>query len=123
MGIYHTEMKKDLRLRIVDFIGHLLFALLLPGPWWSQYLPELVGPVLLVHGIISGRILPRDHPLIQIQNFLHTIYVPVLILITAMFFDLRVLHIWMYVLQYTVHIVWDQFTHELEWQKRSLWRI
>jgi len=121
--MYRTEMKKDLKLRIVDFIGHLIFALLLPGPWWSQYLPELVGPILLVHGLRTDRILPRDHPLIQIQNFLHTVYVPLLLILTSFVFDIHVLYIWRFVLQYTVHIIWDQFTHELEWQKRSLWRI
>jgi hypothetical protein len=116
---FRKEMWEDLPLRIADFIGHALMAWLIPGPFWSQYLPELVGPICLIHGLRTNKIMSQSNPLIKIQNFLHTIY-PVLGLVVLALVLSSEKVLWMSI-QYFSHILWDQCTHEKAWQKRSLW--
>src|ERR1700752_1562771 len=113
---------KDIPLRIIDFIGHCTFALILPGKWFWQFIPDMFipfcigysvwvygyNPIMPVEKISGGSLFLKMHQLF------HTIYLPVIVI--ALFG-------WQAGLQCLVHIAWDQVTHREGWQRKSLWRV
>jgi hypothetical protein len=102
--------------RVVDLVGHCTFALLLPGKWYWQFAPDSIFVIcMLISWIKTDRITPpeislKGTVLLRLHRFSHTIYFPVLMLMFG----------WKPALQSLVHVIWDQWTHQEIWQRRSL---
>jgi len=106
-------------LRIIDLIGHCMFAILLPGKWWYQFIPDAMFVLCMMISIVKTKKLTppefsmKNSTLLKLHQFSHTIYLPVLTLFIG----------WRLCLHCLVHVIWDQYTHQESWQKRSLWKI
>lgn len=112
----------DKKWRIIDFIGHCTFALILPGHFYWQFLPDIFIPFCIIYSIVWNGYKPIEplekvssgSVLLKLHQSLHTIYAPVII---------GLLCGWNPFIQCLVHVVWDQLTHKEKWQRKSLWKI
>jgi hypothetical protein len=119
---FRTSLKKDIPLRIVDLIGHVCFAIILPGHWWFQFLPDVFIPMLLLHSILTNELMYEKTGALLWHKFLHTIYGPIFLGCFGAIWSTPKIGA-MIGVQGLVHVIWDQLTHEQEYQKRSLWKI
>lgn len=123
-------MKSDWKWRSVDLIGHMILALVLPGKWWFQFLPDILVPVLFMHGWITGRLITsKDNFVLRVllltHKNIHSVLMPVCFILGA-FIGYTVSHSTKVVglligCQWLGHIIWDGFTHKLDWQKKAIW--
>jgi len=105
---------------LADTVGHVMLAVLLPGRWWFQVLPDGLLPVALFLSLRSDRFLPEGATLLIVHRLLHTIW-PVLALLGLMALSHSEV-IGFMALQWFAHVLWDQFTHpEADFRKDLLW--
>jgi hypothetical protein len=100
--------------RLPDAALHVLAALLAPGPWWVQYLPDLLLPALWGHGAATGRFLPADSVLLRALRAAHlrgawaaagvAVYVALALALPVLVLP-----------QVAVHLLIDLLTHEEGW--------
>lgn len=96
----------------LDLAGHILWAVLLPGHWWYQFLPDVLLPYTFIRSLVSDRLLPEKDAGLFLHKFFHTIW-PALFLV-ASFPAVGA--------QWVTHIIQDQFTHpEPEFRRSLLW--
>lgn len=68
---FRAAYAADLPRRATDVAAHAVLAALLPGPWWLQYVPDALVPVLWLHGMATGRFLRASHPALRAHRALH----------------------------------------------------
>lgn len=102
---------RNLRTRALDLALHIVCAVILPGSWWMQFVPDLVLPVLWGHGMVTDRFLPVGHPLLRVHRVLHLRHMHSLYLFLAAVFLLPAL-----ALHLAAHAFIDLFTHGEPWQ-------
>jgi hypothetical protein len=69
---FRETYKSDASMRVVDAIGHLGLALLLPGHWWFAYLPDVMLPFVFGVSLAKNKLLDKDNPFLRIHKFLHS---------------------------------------------------
>jgi len=113
-------MRDRLTVSIVDVCGHVCFAVLLPGPFWLQVLPDAFLPGLAFWSLKTDRLAPRGATIVHLHRVLHTLMLP--IALTAFWLATQRPIYGSAALQWTAHVIWDQFTHpEAEFKKGLLW--
>ena len=68
---FRTAWVADLPWRAIDLSAHIVLALLLPGPWWLQWLPDVMLPVLWVSSWASNAWLPDGDWRLEAHRALH----------------------------------------------------
>lgn len=107
----------------LDIVMHAVAAFLwLPGPWWFQYLPDAVLPVLWLRSMATNRMAGDDDLWLQLHRMLH---------VKARYFHTGVLLWWLLALasgaaldvnifvlplHVAVHKAIDWITHGEGWQ-------
>jgi len=97
--------------RVLDFACHVTLALILPGHWWYQFLPDFLVTPIFLYGWITGRLLNEKNPVLRVHKFLHTVW-PAFIAIP---FSLSL------AVQWALHLVVDLYTHPEPEFKKELW--
>lgn len=109
----------DLKWRVVDVIGHAVLVFFLPGPWWLQWLPDMLLPVLWIHGMVTNRFLPPHSELINSHRSLHDPAVPLVLLWVGGVVHAQTLLILWVGLHWAGHVLWDRLTHQ-DWERLGL---
>jgi len=114
MTSFRAAYRADIRMRLLDAILHLGAALLVAGPWWFQYVPDLVLPALWLRGMLTNRFEPPDSWLLQLHQSLHLrspheAITFLWLFACALLNPLLALHI-------ALHAAIDLCTHSEEWQ-------
>ena len=68
---FRALYREDAPLRVLDVLAHALLALLLPGPFWAQYLPDLAVAVIFVRSWRLDAMLPEDDVWLRVHRALH----------------------------------------------------
>lgn len=104
-------------LGVVDFVLHALAAWLLPGPWWWQWLPDMVMPVLWLHGMATNRMVDDDNWLLQVHRMLH-VRPPAVLLGVILWVGTAgyVAASGALLANIAAHIIIDRLTHDERWQ-------
>lgn len=79
---FRTLYRRDLQVRLIDLALHLTAAVMLPGPWYLQWVPDVLVVPLWLHGMWTGRMLPEDSAVVRAHHVLHSWIVPALLLLT-----------------------------------------
>jgi hypothetical protein len=111
---FRSAYRADLPLRAVDLGLHVVAAVLLPGPWWCQWLPDAVLPLLWLRGMAINEFDTDASSLLRLHRGLHLrgLCWPLGVLFCAC--GGLVLGPWL-VAQWATHAVIDLFTHRGEW--------
>ena len=107
------------RYSALDFVLHLGLALAIPGPWWFQYVPDMMLPFIFTHSLMIDGLLPETTIVVKMHKYFHTLW-PVLILsiLAGMMFDVQIALLGIH---WGCHILVDQFTHpQKEFRKELL---
>jgi hypothetical protein len=100
------------KIGLIDIVLHSIAGLLI-GKWWLQWIPDILLPVLLVHGFVTNRLM-TPNIITRAYRLMHTIWIPVVLLMMSFVAPTGLLGI-----HWFVHVVIDQFTHpEPQFQKR-----
>jgi len=107
---------------LVDFMLHVAAAWWLPGPWWFQWLPDVLMPVLWLRSVVTDRMAAEDSSLLAWHRMLHIRdrYFHS----AAVFWWLATLAAWqllgvhwaVLIVHVVVHAAIDRMTHEKGWQ-------
>lgn len=61
----------DLGNRVPDLVLHSAAAMLLPGPWWLQWCPDVALPALWLRSVLSDKMAPEGSRVLQLHRLLH----------------------------------------------------
>lgn len=112
MGSSGFRSRWTIGLSLIDLVCHVTLSLILPGPFWFQFLPDLLVLPLWLHGYLTDRMLPATNPFIIAHRSLHSIW-PIVLLISVAIFtpvDTSTL-IALAGLHWAAHLLVDLFTH------------
>lgn len=119
---FRQLVKRGLWIRVIDFVGHLLLGFLLNSILF-QFVPDVLLPIIWIKSWKTDKLLPEQDSLIQIHKLLHTIYMPVGLLMVCPFLGENKQTVFWLSVQWITHVVWDQVTHPEKEFAKSLWRI
>lgn len=108
----------DWKMRVIDAFAHLTFALILPGPVYLTWLPDIAIPALFIASMVSNRFLPGDFWLLRVHRFLHFrkrigIGISTLILCSLLSWHfINATFGYGLLLHYLAHILVDELTHD-----------
>lgn len=112
---------------LLDVIGHIVLALILPGLWWLQFTPDIFVPIIWIYSFCTDRFLPINSFLVSQHRALHSIF-PVVTFVVLAFWAFshgettQSLATCCAAIQWLCHILWDQYTHRASpFQKRLLY--
>lgn len=121
---FRSEMKLDFNWRVIDLIGHIVLALTLPGKWWFQFLPDIVVPFIMVHGLVTNRLLKENNFILMYHRWLHSVLLAFGFLLGSYLFGYlqsgRTIGLFIGC-HWLGHVIWDGFTHKREWHKKGIW--
>lgn len=111
---FRAAYRADRPWRLLDAGLHLVAALLLPGPFWLQYVPDICVGVVWWRSWQSGKFLPEADRALVLHRWLHlrgaTVGGAALLgLLVGLAGPVCVLH-------YVVHLAIDRLTHGKAWQ-------
>lgn len=64
---------QDLWARLGDAVLHVCAAIVLPGPWYLQWGPDLMVVFLWTHGMCTDKLLPQTHWALAVHRGLHSL--------------------------------------------------
>ena|SRR5208337_4526394 len=106
--------------RLIDILGHVALGILLPGPFWFQFLPDSCLLILFPASWFHDRLLSEKHAIVFLHKLLHTVTFPAAILAFA--FILQDAVLLMLAVQWLAHVGWDAITHSGSvFAKNLLW--
>jgi hypothetical protein len=124
---FRDSWKKDWKTRWIDNLCHIAFAVLIPGPWWFQFLPDAMVPVMFAISWKRDRFLQSQHTgdvhwMVAISKDLHNVLVPYCLLFVIALLLLKGnmeeevrITCWL-CLHWSGHLLIDAFTHR-KWKK------
>lgn len=68
---FRTSYAHTLPARALDLAAHVTAAIVLPGAWWLQFLPDMVLPLLWTRSMVTGRFAPESSWLLNMHRRLH----------------------------------------------------
>lgn len=105
---FRELLVSDVRVRVLDAVGHVVLAVVLPGSWWMQYLPDCLLPVIFGVSLYTNKLLSKRNPVLRVHRFLHSAWVVLALVLLA-----RYRPVVAYIaLHFTWHLILDAFTHE-----------
>lgn len=121
---FRSVWRADIKMRILDIVLHCLLAWLLPGHWWFQSLPDVAVPFLMLHGVLTNRLLAADNWLVVLHlEFFHSWALAVgcligtglvggVVWLTDSDSALLPVGFGMFCIHWLGHLLIDRFTHE-----------
>lgn len=117
---FRRLMLDDTAWRITDMLGHILMAIVLPGPWWLQFLPDVFVPLLMTKSLVSDKLLPRRNWLVVTNVTMHNIGFMALTCATILVSTHAIKFTLALTLQWGLHILWDIVTHVQTWNRKPI---
>ena len=116
--MFRAMYRRDLGIRALDAIGHATLALLLPGLWWFQYLPDVMLPLVFGSSLFTNKLLAKRNPLLVVHKALHSNECLFLLLIAGASVRLLYQRWWLVylALHWMCHLALDSVTHD-RWRK------
>ena len=108
--MFRKSWLSDWRARSIDAICHLTLALLIPGHWWFQYVPDMLVPVIWLWSFKTNAFLPKDSAILIAHKLLHDLRFMALVTCFLVLIEATSLK-WLTV-HWFFHLVVDSFTHE-----------
>ena len=120
MKSFRKAVTTNAGIRLIDLLGHVSLGVLLPGPFWFQFLPDICLLVLFPGSWRNDRLLSEKHPIVFLHKLFHTITFPAVLLSCA--FVLQHAILLMLGTQWLLHIGWDAATHTgTIFEKNLIW--
>ena len=100
--------------RVVDLACHAVLAVVLPGPWWWQYLPDVALPAVWVHSWRTDTFLGPSSRRLAAHRALHLrgeVGVAMLLVLAVPWAVWPGLGV-----HWLAHVLVDRCTHDGRWQ-------
>lgn len=115
MSGFRAAWREDMPLRFLDMSAHAMLAWALPGPWWLQFLPDVVLPALWTCGMLTDQFDDGSGWLLRAHRLLHlrlrpVAFVCMLFLVATAIAYPPLAGAWL------AHVAVDRITHDERWQ-------
>ena len=115
MRSFRASWRHDWRTRAIDRMCHIIAGATLPGPWWFQFLPDLMVIPMMIISLTTNQFLKSTNVLVAVSKALHNLGW-VILWFSIYMCDFSPNHYkmnWAYALgvQWAVHLIIDMFTH------------